>query len=125
METTIEEAGPFERVLTVHIEKNALETAKDEAARRLSQDLKIKGFRQGKAPRRVVEATVGTEKLRSEAIDVALPDVVGEALTEAEIRPATTPAVRDLRDTDDGVEVDVMVTLWPELERPRSTKGGG
>lgn len=123
METTIEEAGPFERVLTVHIENDALESAKDEAARRLAKDLNIKGFRKGKAPRRVVEATVGEDKLRSEAIDVALPNVVGEALTDADIRPATAPAVQDLRDTDDGVEVDVKVTLWPELERPPLYEG--
>ncbi|MBT8201993.1 MAG: trigger factor [Acidimicrobiia bacterium] len=117
METTIAEAGPFERVVTVQIDNSSLETAKDEAARRLSKDLKVKGFRPGKVPRKVVEATVGADKLRSEAIDVALPGLVAEALTEADIRPAATPSVQDLRDTDAGVEVDVKVTLWPTLDR--------
>ena len=117
METTIAEAGPFERVVTVQIDNSSLETAKDEAARRLSKDLKVKGFRPGKVPRKVVEATVGADKLRSEAIDVALPGIVAEALTAADIRPAATPSVQDLRDTDAGVEVDVKVTLWPTLDR--------
>ena len=116
METNIVEAGPFERVVTVQIEKAALESAKDEAAKRLSKDMNVKGFRPGKVPRKVVEATVGPDKLRSEAIDVALPGIVAEALTEADLRPAATPSVQDMRDTDDGVEVEVKVTLWPTLD---------
>jgi trigger factor len=116
VETNIVEAGPFERVVTVQIGNTALESAKDEAAKRLSQDLKVKGFRPGRVPRKVVEATVGPAKLRSEAIDVALPGIVSDALTEADLRPAATPSVQDMRDTDDGIEVDVKVTLWPTLD---------
>ncbi len=116
METNIVEAGPFERVVTVQIENTALESAKDEAAKRLSKDMKVKGFRPGKVPRKVVEATLGADKLRSEAIDVALPGIVADALTEADLRPAATPAVQDLRDTEEGVEVDVKITLWPTLD---------
>jgi trigger factor len=117
VETTIAEAGPFERVVTVQIEDAALERAKDEAAKRLGKDLKVKGFRPGKIPRKVVEATVGAARLRSEAIDVALPAIVADALTAADLRPAATPSVQDMRDTDEGVEVDVKVTLWPTLDR--------
>ncbi len=123
MTTSIVEAGPYERVVTLQIEDSVLESAKDAAAKRLSQDLKLKGFRPGKAPTKVVEATVGADKLRSEAIDLTLPSLVGEALTEAGLRPATTPVVQELRDIDDGVEVEVKVTLWPKLERPPIYEG--
>ena len=123
MTTSIVEAGPYERVVTLQIDESVLESAKDEAAKRLSQDLKLKGFRPGKAPTKVVEATVGADRLRSDAIDLALPGLVGEALTEAGLRPATTPSVQELRDTDNGVEVDVKVTLWPKLERPPLYEG--
>ena len=116
MATNIAEAGPFERIVTVQIDDAALETAKNEAARRLSKDLNVKGFRPGKVPRKVVEATLGADRVRSEAIDVALPGVVAEALTEADLRPAATPSVQDMRDGDDGVEIDVKVTLWPTLD---------
>jgi trigger factor len=121
--TSIVEAGPYERVVTLQIDDSVLESAKDKAAKRLSQDLKLKGFRPGKAPTRVVEATVGAERLRSEAIDLALPGLVGEALTEAGLSPATTPTIQELRDTENGVEVEVKVTLWPKLERPPLYEG--
>lgn len=121
--TSIVEAGPYERVVTLQIDDSVLESAKDKAAKRLSQDLNLKGFRPGKAPTRVVEATVGAERLRSEAIDLALPGLVGEALTEAGLSPATTPTIQELRDTENGVEVEVKVTLWPKLERPPLYEG--
>ena len=88
VETNIVEAGPFERVVTVQIENTALESAKDEAAKRLSKDMKVKGFRPGKVPRKVVEATVGSDKLRSEAIEVALPGIVADARPRSSLRRA-------------------------------------
>jgi len=108
--------GPFERQLTIEVDGEALESAKSRAARRLSKDLKIKGFRPGKAPRNIVENAVGSARLREEAIDEVLPTVVGAALVETDLEPAVTPSVDAIRDIDGGVEVDVRVTLWPTLE---------
>jgi trigger factor len=117
VQTDIKEAGPFERILTIKIEESELESAKNKAARKLSQSMKIKGFRPGKAPRSIVERMVGESTLRSEAIEEALPALVGPAIDEAELEPATTPRVEDVRDAEGGgVDVDVKVTLWPLLD---------
>ncbi len=113
----MEEAGPFERLLTVVIPDAEFESAKNRAARRLSRDLKVKGFRPGKAPRRLVESMVGAERVREEALQEALPGIVGSALEEAEIDPAVAPSVSATRDVEDGIEVDITVTLWPKLAR--------
>jgi len=117
------EAGPFERALTVTITGEVLAEAETQAARKLSGELKIKGFRPGKAPRQIVEKMVGSETLRAEAIDAALPAVVTEAISEADLRPATPPRVQDIRDIEEGVEVDVMITLWPEVDTLPEYKG--
>jgi trigger factor len=117
MQTEMTEAGPFERMLKLTLEEKELDRAKEAAARKLSQDMKIKGFRPGKAPRAVVERMVGAAALRSEAIDEALPAAVGEALRESELSPVTTPRVENMRDLEDGgVEIDVRITLWPEVD---------
>ncbi len=113
MQTKLTESGPFERLLTVSIDESELESAKEKAARRLSKEMRVKGFRPGKVPRRIVEQMVGSDRLRSEALEEALPDIVGSALDEAEIRPAVVPSVSDTRDTESGLEVDVTVTVWP------------
>ena len=117
MKTTMTDAGPFEKLVTVQIPETDIDNAKSTVARKLSRDLKIPGFRPGKAPRPVVEATVGADRLRAEAIEEVLPTVVTDALEELELEPAVTPAVENMRDIEDGVEIDVKVTTWPALER--------
>ena len=124
MQTQLTEAGQFERMLTLTLAEDELESAKETAARKLSKDMKIKGFRPGKAPRAVVERMVGSPALRSEAIDVALPAAVGDALAESELVPVTTPRVEDMRDLDDGgVEIDVRITLWPTVDNVPDFEG--
>jgi len=115
--TEVNETGRFERTLTIQLEESELEDAKSKAARKLSKTMKIKGFRPGKAPRSIVERMVGEEELRSEAIEEAIPDTVNAAIDESGLDPATVPSVTAIRDSDDGgVEVDVLVTLWPVLD---------
>ena len=114
--TNVTELGPFEHQLTIAVDAATLESAKNRAARRLSKDLKIKGFRPGKAPRKIVENTVGSARVKEEAIDEVLPDVVEQALDEANLEPAVRPSVDAIRDLDDGVEVDVRITLFPTAQ---------
>ena len=118
METEVKESGRFERTLTVRIENDELAAAKRTAAAKISRSMKIKGFRPGKAPLAVVERMAGVDYVRSEAIDEAIQDVVPAAIDDAGLEPVTVPAVAAIRDeSEDGyVEIDVTVTLWPELD---------
>ncbi len=111
------EAGPFERVVEFSVPEADIESAKGAAARKLSRDLKIRGFRPGKAPRPIVEATVGPERLRAEAIDDLVPNRLGDLLDELDIDPAVTPELESVDDTDTGIDVKVRVTLWPTLDQ--------
>jgi trigger factor len=118
MPTTVTETGPFERLVTFQLTDDQISAGKAETARKLSRDLKLKGFRPGKAPLPVVEAAVGTDRLRSEVIDDLVPPALSEILTAEELRPAVTPQLEALNDVDGGVEVEVKVTLWPTIELP-------
>jgi trigger factor len=118
MPTTVTETGPFERLVTFQLTEDQISAGKAETARKLSRDLKLKGFRPGKAPLPVVEAAVGTDRLRSEVIDDLVPPTLSEILTAEELRPAVTPQLEALNDVDGGVEVEVKVTLWPTIELP-------
>ena len=117
MNTTLSDAGPFEKILTLRLEESELADAEEQAARRLSREIRIKGFRPGKAPRRIVEATVGPDRLRSEAIDDLLPNCGRPGAQRDRLAPAVTPSVEAMRTIDEGVEVDVRVTVWPETDQ--------
>ena len=114
-DVTVTEAGPHEKLISFEVAEAELEPAKNAAARKISQEVKIRGFRPGKAPRAIVEATVGAERLRSEAIDEMLPKKVGDVLTDLDIEPAVSPALESIEDSLTGVKVEVKVTTWPEL----------
>lgn len=116
--TTITETGPFERIVRFQLTEDDIAEAKKGAARRLSQEVKIKGFRPGKAPLPIVEKTVGADRVRREAIDDLLNPALNEVLTEEDIRPAVNPELEALDEVEGGVEVEVKVTLWPTIVLP-------
>jgi trigger factor len=121
--TEMREVGPFERMLTVVIDADALKAGRRSAAARLSKSTKIKGFRPGKAPVRVVESVVGAETLDREAVDEALPKALAAAITETELRPVVYPRLTDIRPLESGTEVDVLITLWPKVDRLPEYRG--
>lgn len=119
MPTTVTESGPFERLVKFQLTDEQINEAKRGAARKLSKDIKIHGFRPGKAPLPIVEATVGADRVRQEAIDDLLNPTLSDVLESEEIRPAVNPELSSMDDVDGGVEVEVKVTLWPTIDPPK------
>lgn len=123
MSVIVTELSTFERKLTIRFEGTPLSRAETRAARRLSGQLDINGFRRGRAPRRMVENLVGKERIRNDAIEELLESRLSSSLVDAGLAPAVTPSVDAVRDIDRGVEVDVRVSLWPMLDDPPSYRG--
>ena len=118
MTTTVTESGAFERVVRFQLTDSQINEAKKGAARRLAQEVKIHGFRPGKAPLPIIEATVGADRVRREAIEDLLNPVLNEVLDAEGIDPAINPELESIDDVADGVEVEVKVTLWPKVDLP-------
>ena len=53
--------GDDQLVLTLNLEEDALGAATKKAADRLSHEVKVKGFRPGKVPLKMIESVVGAE----------------------------------------------------------------
>lgn len=73
--------------LTVEVDSNRLQSAMQSAAKRLSKETKISGFRPGKAPYEVIRNRFGDEVILDEALDTLGQDVYREALEDSEIDP--------------------------------------
>ena len=65
-----------------------MEKFKHQAARKISQNAHIPGFRPGKAPYDVVRRTYGEDAIEKEAIEIMLDEVYPQVLKEAAIEPA-------------------------------------
>ena len=80
-------------LLEIELEDARVKKSLDQAARRLSQRFRIPGFRQGKAPRRVVESALGPDAVFEEAADRLIPQALTEALEQEGLEPVAQPSV--------------------------------
>ena len=78
-------------VLTIEVDEEQMDHALRQAARQLSQRVKIRGFRPGKAPYAVVARAVGEERCRDQALRLLGPRLYKEALAESGIEPYALP----------------------------------
>lgn len=82
---------------TIEIETDQLEEAKRQAARKISREVRIKGFRKGKAPYRLVAQYVGEGAILEEALDALGDGLYKRALEESEVVPYGPGAFKDFK----------------------------
>ena len=100
---------------TIEIENDRLEDAKRKAARKISRQVRIKGFRKGKAPYGLVVRHVGEGAVLEEALE-ALGDVLyKQALDESEVVPYGPGAFEDFKPEPSPTFV-FSVSLQPEVD---------
>lgn len=100
---------------TIEIEPEQLEDAKQKAARKISRQVRIKGFRKGKAPYRLVAQHVGEGAILEEALE-ALGDVLyKQALEESEVVPYGPGAFDDFK-LEPAPTFIFSVPLQPEVD---------
>ncbi|MDX1600666.1 MAG: trigger factor [Anaerolineales bacterium] len=100
--------------MRVEVPQDRLQNALQTAARRLSKDMKIPGFRPGKAPYNVVASKVGEDYLLDEALDDLGQQVYREALEEAELEPYAPGTLEEIVSRDPLV-LRYRVPLKPEV----------
>ncbi len=66
-------------------------------ARRLAQEVRIPGFRKGKAPYRVILTYFSEDGIRAEAAEEMLDGLIAEALEQANIIPFRQPVLEELK----------------------------
>ncbi len=100
--------------LTIEVDESQLDASMDKAVQRLSEQVKIPGFRPGKAPRAIVERTVGHPALLQEALDQLLPDLYREAIESEAIEAIGQPEF-ELQSTEP-VVVHAKVPVRPTID---------
>src|SRR3989441_9244519 len=110
-------AGVASRVkLHVTVPAPEFERAIDAAFRKLAREVRIPGFRPGKAPRRLLEARLGTEVAREEALRDSLPDYYVRALKEHDVDAIAPPEIDITAGKDTGpLAFDAVVEVRPHV----------
>lgn len=100
---------------TVEVEPNQWENAKRAAAREISKQINLKGFRKGKAPYSVVVRRVGEAPIIEEAMEQLGNDVYREVITSTEIEPYAAGSLEDFS-LDPQPTYIFSVPMQPEID---------
>ena len=111
-------AGVANKVkLHVVVPAPEFERAIDAAFRKLAREVRIPGFRPGKAPRRLLEARLGSEMAREQALQDALPEYYVDAVNEHDVDVIAPPEIQITAGQQDGdVEFDAVVEIRPQVK---------
>lgn len=91
MKVTKENLENMEMALTVEVPVEEWEKAIKQAINRIAHSINIPGFRKGKAPRSIIERTVGMDAVLDEAYEICAPDAFDKALREENIELGAYP----------------------------------
>jgi trigger factor len=100
--------------LEIVVDDDRLEGAMKKAVNRISQQVKIPGFRPGKAPRGVVERHVGKGMILQEALDQLVPDAYTEAIQAEELEVIDQPDIEVI--STDPLSFKATVAVRPTIE---------
>lgn len=119
MKTTVERIDDTTVKLSVTVEPERVRQAMEEAARRLAAEVRVPGFRPGKAPRRVIETRVGKDAVKQEAVRAALPALYEEAVRAEDVEVVGPPQF-DLETFEEDQEsvFTATVEVRPVIELP-------
>ena len=79
--------------LSVEVDEGEFEKDIDAAFRRIAKEVRLPGFRPGKAPRRILEAKLGKDVGREEALREALPTYYYQAVKEHDVDVIAAPEI--------------------------------
>ncbi|MDQ1365638.1 MAG: trigger factor, partial [Acidimicrobiaceae bacterium] len=117
METVVEPLEGNKIKLSVTIDEQEFEKALDATYRKMARDVRIPGFRPGKAPRRILEARLGKETARAEAIRSSLAGYYSEAIRGHDVDVIAPPQIDITGGEHDGpVSFDAIVEVRPQVK---------
>ncbi|SRX94563.1 putative trigger factor (TF) protein Tig [Mycobacterium tuberculosis H37Rv] [Mycobacterium shimoidei] len=119
MKSTVEQLSPTRVRINVEVPFTELEPDFNEAYKELAKQVRLPGFRPGKAPAKLLEARIGRETMLDQVVNDALPKRYTQAVTESELRPLGQPQI-EVTNKQYGEELvfTAEVDVRPEIKLP-------
>lgn len=105
--------------LSIEVEASEFDQAVDAAFKKIAKEVRLPGFRPGKAPRKVLEARLGAQAGREQALQDSLPEYYSAAVIEHDVDVIAPPEIDITGGHDAGdVAFDAVVEVRPTIEVP-------
>jgi trigger factor len=102
--------------IVVYVDDEKIESVKQATARKLAKNMRIPGFRPGKAPYHVLRRYLSDEGLLQESLDELAQLAYRTALEEKEIEPAIPGSLTDANIEERPIRFNYKVALKPEVD---------
>jgi trigger factor len=119
MRSTVEPLEGNKVKLSIEVEAGEFDKAVDAAFKKIAKEVRLPGFRPGKAPRKVLEARIGPQAGREQAFQDALPEYYSAAVIEHDVDVIAPPEIDITGGQETGdVAFDAVVEVRPTIEVP-------
>lgn len=106
-------------LLTITADIDEFKLAKKEALEKLSKNIKVAGFRQGKVPLAVATKHIDVNVLNNEIVDNLVNDLYLKALREENLNPISKPEIELKKYVPDNeFEINVNIEVIGEIKLP-------
>jgi trigger factor len=116
MKTTLEDISPVKKKLMIEIEAEEVNKRITKAYRELGKKAKVRGFRPGKVPRKILESYYGTQ-VAEDVTRTMVSETLPKALEETKTFPLSVPGVENetLKEGQD-FKFSAILEVRPEFE---------
>ncbi|MGH9261138.1 MAG: trigger factor, partial [Acidimicrobiales bacterium] len=119
MKTTVAPLEGNKVKLSVEVDEDEFDKAVTDAYRKIAREVRIPGFRPGKAPRKVLERRLGAQVGREQALHDALPEYYAQAITDNDVDAIDAPQIDITSGEEDGpVAFEATVEVRPVVQVP-------
>lgn len=119
MKSSVEQLSPTRVRINVEVPFTELEPDFQRAYKELAKQVRLPGFRPGKAPAKLLEARFGREALLDQVVNEALPARYGQAVAEAEVEPLGQPSIEvTKKEYGEELAFTAEVDIRPKIDLP-------
>ena len=114
MQVSVESLGTLERRMTFALPADRLESVVDGRLREIARGAKIKGFRPGKVPARIIQQRFG-QQVRAEVLDGLLRENFGNAVRQESLQIAGNPRIEPAASGDEPLAYVATFEVVPDF----------
>lgn len=115
MQVSVEQTGALERRMEVSVPKETVEQAVHKRLQQVGRTAKLKGFRPGKAPLKVIQRQFGAQ-VRQEVVGDLMQSSFAEAITQHKLSPAAGPRIEPITMTPgEDLKYRAIFEVYPEV----------
>lgn len=116
MQVSVESTSALERRMTVEVPEERIDGEVKSRLQRLARTAKVKGFRPGKVPLKVVAQQYG-KQVRDEVVGEVIQATYFEAINQEKLQPAGMPSIEPtVNDEGKSLQYTATFEVMPEVE---------